>query len=90
MTQSMQKALFYGDDEALIKYERDSADLTMSRIPLSSRGTDAGLSGIEESKERLDDDDDSHESPKLSEIVVEKTMTRQMTMKPEDEQQMAD
>jgi len=84
--------LLFGDDHD-IKHERDSADLTMSRIPVSSRGTDAGLSGIgEESKRQLHAGDgehhDSKESP-ISDIVVSKikTMKRQMTMKPEDEQQ---
>lgn len=81
----MKKAVFLGDDDELIKHEKDSADLTMSRIPISSRGTDAAhLSGVEESKERLDADENEEDGLKkdskdshMSEIVVKtKTMKR--------------
>lgn len=50
------------DREDMIKHERDSADLTMSRIPVSSRGTDADLAGIEESKEPKEEHSISHMS----------------------------
>ena len=58
----------------MIKHEHDSADLTMSRIPISSRGT----SGEEDAAKA---EEESKQSAQMSEIVVQKnTMKRQMTM----------
>lgn len=62
----------------LIKHEQDSADLTMSRIPVSSRGTDQEFSGAEEDKK---DGEESKQSAQMSDIVVGKpTIKRQLTM----------
>lgn len=61
----------------LIKHEQDSADLTMSRIPVSSRGTDREFSGAEEDKK---DGDEIKKSAQMSDIVVGSTIKRQLTM----------
>ena len=75
----MKKAAQGESYENLIRHEQDSGDMTMSRIPVSSRGTDA----LEEDKI---DGEESKGSQNLSAYVAEnKTMKRQMTMEQEQD-----
>lgn len=80
----MQKVAQGASYEDLIKHERDSADLTMSRIPISSHGTDPALSGAG----LADGKDNEHHN--ASAIEIRKKMKRQMTMEQEQDKTSLD